>query len=134
MKILRNPSQNDSRKPRRNQNHLVHEGIVNITINPNWLNNYAVLWVLIFCMVYLNGDFVTLHNCSEWNFTVKSLECYVSLILSIVLLDIQATFEVKFQSIQICDGTKTQVMRNPNFFGDYNKSYLLILMEKLPYM
>ena len=43
MKILRNPSQNDSRKPRRNQNHLVHEGIVNITINPNWRNNYAVL-------------------------------------------------------------------------------------------
>ena len=77
-----------------------------------------MLWVLI-CMVYLNLDFFVLHNCSKWNF---SLECYVLLILNRLLLDIQATFEVKFQSIHICDATKAQVMRNP-------KTFLMIIIS-----
>ena len=39
-----------------------------------------------------------------------------------LLLDIQATFEVKFQSIHICDATKAQVMRNP-------KTFLMIIIS-----
>ena len=47
-------------------------------------------------MVYLNGDFVLLHYWIEWNFTIKSRECHVSLISSWKFLDIPTTSKCSF--------------------------------------